>query len=45
MNLYRGGAWKCQAFKDSPAFFTNKPPCRFHRFMQWLFFGFRWTRE
>lgn len=47
MNYYRGPgtAWKVQPFKDeNPAFFQCEAPCRFHRWMQRIFFGFKWTR-
>jgi hypothetical protein len=46
VNLWRGkGDWKLVAFEDCPAFYTSKPPSWFHRLMQRLLLGFKWTRE
>jgi hypothetical protein len=45
MNLSMGKEdWRFKAFADCPALYTSQPPCWFHRVMQRLFFGFRWTR-
>jgi hypothetical protein len=45
MNVAGGnGDWKLEAVVGCPAFYTNSPPCWFHRLMQRLFFGFRWTK-
>lgn len=46
MNVSGGkNDWKLMAVDGCPAFYTNKPPNWFHRFMQRIFFGFRWTRD
>lgn len=45
MTIYGEGTWKFQAFDGCPAYFTNKPPNWFHRAVQRLFMGFRWTKE
>lgn len=45
MNLTHGGLWKFKPFEDCPAIYTNKPPCRFWRWMWFLLLGVRWTRE
>lgn len=43
--MFGPGMWQFKPFEDGPTFYTEKPPCRFHRFMQWLAFGFRWSRS
>jgi hypothetical protein len=45
MNFYRGGAWVFRAFEDCPAIYTNRPPCRFHRWMWFLLLGVKWVRD
>lgn len=45
MNVFGGGAWKLTVCADAPALYTDRPPCWFHRAMQRLILGFRWSRE
>lgn len=39
------GSWRFQAFEGCLSLYTNTPPCWFHRQLQRLLFGFRWSRE
>jgi hypothetical protein len=45
VNFQRGCSWKFKPFEDCPAIFTSKPPFWFHRLMQRVLLGFKWTRE
>lgn len=46
MNRYEPGRmWRFQPFADCPALYTSNPPNWFHRFMQRLLLGIKWTRE
>ncbi len=45
MNIHGKGTWKLEPFEGCLSFYTNTPPSWFHRVMQRLILGFRWTRE
>jgi hypothetical protein len=45
MTIIEGSAWKLVAVDGCPAFYTDRPPCWFHRFMQRWLLGFKWTKE
>lgn len=47
MSLLKGKRkWKFMPFKsDSWGMYFDSPPCVFHRWMQFVFFGFRWVNE
>jgi hypothetical protein len=41
-----GKNWKLIPVRgESFGLYFHRPPCLFHRFMQRVFFGFRWVRE